>query len=257
MRNKNRFQDYTPHDSNALDQYVVLLLREEKMIEAMRTVNLEKASESDNKLDRNLWGPWDYLNGSNMISPEKRLESLQRLNRGAEEAEELAEVRDQRVKALRAASGSLRVRRDSCNVDRSEEITTNKDIENIKDAKPRTDTTITRKQPLRPPSHNGTYSWSREFYRIRQQYKDAELYKWQDQATAWRQALMYGTYIKYKTPEQQFRRHNMRREKHNIRHLPDTLAYQPFNAVALHNSNCEYHLRRKAENAIRIIVTQH
>ncbi|KAI5194845.1 hypothetical protein E4T38_09380 [Aureobasidium subglaciale] len=217
MRSKNSIQNYTPHDSDAMDQYVVLLLREEEMIEAMRTVNLERAPELANKLDRNLWGPWDYLNKSNMISPEKRLESLQRLKRGVKEAEELTEIRDQRGKVLEAASDALRVRKDSCNEDGAEIITTTNNTKDARDFKPKTVTTV----------------------------------------RAWNQVLIYGTYIKHKIPEQQFRRHNMKREKHNIRHLPDTLVYQPFNAVTLHNFNCEYYLRRKAAKAIRIIVTQH
>ncbi|KAI5239900.1 hypothetical protein E4T42_08539 [Aureobasidium subglaciale] len=234
MRSKNSIQNCTPHDSDAMDQYVVLLLREEEMIEAMRTVNLERAPELANKLDRNLWGPWDYLNKSNMISPEKRLESLQRLKRGVEEAEELTEIRDQRGKVLEAASDALRVRKDSCNEDGAEIITTTNNTKDARDFKPKTVTTVTRNQPIRTPSYNG-----------------------QDQVRAWNQVLIYGTYIKHKIPEQQFRRHNMKREKHNIRHLPDTLVYQPFNAVTLHNFNCEYYLRRKAAKAIRIIVTQH
>ncbi|KEQ91691.1 hypothetical protein AUEXF2481DRAFT_32862 [Aureobasidium subglaciale EXF-2481] len=257
MRSKNSIQNYTPHDSDAMDQYVVLLLREEEMIEAMRTVNLERAPELANKLDRNLWGPWDYLNKSNMISPEKRLESLQRLKRGVKEAEELTEIRDQRGKVLEAASDALRVRKDSCNEDGAEIITTTNNTKDARDFKPKTVTTVTRNQSIRTPSYNGTYSWSREFCRIKQQHKNVELYKGQDQVRAWNQVLIYGTYIKHKIPEQQFRRHNMKREKHNIRHLPDTLVYQPFNAVTLHNFNCEYYLRRKAAKAIRIIVTQH
>jgi hypothetical protein len=65
MGRQDRSPEYVPEDDVVditLDNYLVNLLREEEMIEAIRTVDWEKASKMSHRLEVDLQKPWHYLN---------------------------------------------------------------------------------------------------------------------------------------------------------------------------------------------------
>jgi hypothetical protein len=89
MRRKDRTQECVPDDSITLDNYLINLLREEEMIEAIGMVEPEKALKMSRKLEEDLQHPWHYLNKHNRTPVEKSLEAFRKLKKEAKEAEEI------------------------------------------------------------------------------------------------------------------------------------------------------------------------
>ena len=234
MRRRNRTPESSPQESITSDNYLVQLLREEEVIEAIRMVDPQKASEMSRKLEEDLQEPWTYLNKFNKIPAEERLQAFRKLKKESEEAENIEELtqvsedNSPQSKALVKYSPSskyhpLRI-------------------------------SVKNKNIIRPPSHNGEYTWSRSLYHMIQEPKYAATDKLIARDKPYDKALIHGV---MKTPENQFYTHNMRKNKQALWKVPEELAYRPFDTVRAFGEDRRERPLRAAAKKIAIIVTQH
>lgn len=235
MRRRNRIRECIPDEGITSGNYLVQLLREEEVIEAIRMVDSEKASEMSRKLEDDLQEPWTYLNKLNRIPAEERLKAFQELKKESEEAEECEEAgtvtedSPPESKALVKYSPSskyhpLRI-------------------------------SIKNKNIHRAPSHNGEYTWSGRVFHIKQGPKWAA----KDKAIAAEKPYYdlsrhRRTFI---TPENQFYNRNMRKNKEALWKVPEELKYRSFDAVRAFGEDRRERPLRAAAKKIAIIVTQH
>ncbi|KAG9531867.1 HIT-like protein, partial [Aureobasidium melanogenum] len=247
MRERNQTSGCTPRNNITSDQYIVHLLREEEIIEAIQMVDPEGAAEMGQELEESLQKPWHYLDKSNTVSDEERLESFRKIRKEIAEArrhEDAGELSDKYVhehEDLEESSPRPRLRKDSCNEDMTNNITT---ITPVKK----------KKKIRRTPSHNGEYTWSRKFYHIKQQYKYDEKDKQIAAGKNFTDLFRFGV---FQTPEHQFHYYNRTRKQDSLRCLPDNLAYRPLDAARIFADKSDNYLWKMAAKRIRIIVTQH
>jgi hypothetical protein len=213
-----------------LDNYLVNLLREEEMIEAIRMVDWEKASKMSHRLGIDLQKPWHYLNKHHKIHNEERVQSFRKLK--------------QEVEKVEAVDDEVALKNDSpmkvspSNTHHSKSTTT---------ITPRK-----KRHALRSP--NGTCTWSSRFYHILQEDKNAA----KDKQIA--ENRIFTNFIRHRnrTPETQFYEYNMKRKKDTLRKLPEELAYRLFDAVrAFAEYGSRENLLKMAARRIMIVVTQH
>ena len=218
------------------------------MIEAIQIVNPEGAEGLSQELEERLQKPWHYLDKSNTIPDEERLESFRKIKKETEEARRLEDAGELSEKAVyehegwKKASPRRRLRKDSCVEDKTNDNNT---------------TIITpakMKRINRPPSHNGEYTWSRKVYHIKQQYKYDEKDKEIAAGKGFHDFARFGI---FQTSEHQFTYYNRMRKQNSLRRLPDNLAYRPLDAARIFADNSDNYLWRMAAKRIRIIVTQH
>jgi hypothetical protein len=91
MGRRIRTRECVPDDDITLDNYLVNLLREEDVIEAIRTVDFESAFEMSRKLEADLQDPWNYIDEFDKTPDEERLEAFQRLKKEAGEIEKVSD----------------------------------------------------------------------------------------------------------------------------------------------------------------------
>ncbi|KAG9950051.1 HIT-like protein, partial [Aureobasidium melanogenum] len=246
MRKRNRTLECSPCSNINSDQYIIHLLREEEMIEAIQMVDPETAADLGEKLEECLQKPWHYLDKSNTVSEEERLESFRKITKETEGAKrhedvgEPSEKDDHEHEVLEGSSSPPRLRKDSCNEDLANTVTT---IIPIK-----------KKRTYRPPSHNGEFTWSRKFFHIKQQYKYDEKDKEIAAGKAFNDLRLFGV---FQSPENQFNYYNRTRQQDSLRRLPDHLAYRPLDAARIFADKSDNYLWKMAAKRIRIIVTQH
>lgn len=215
-------RECVPDDDITLDNYLVNLLREEDVIEAIRTVDFESAFEMSRKLEVDLQDPWNYIDEFDKTSDEERLEAFQRLKKEAEEIEKVSD---------KEGSEDTSLKENTCSTEKR-----------------------SRKKRDARRSSNGTCTWSSRFYHIIQEDKNAA----KDKQIA--EQRLFNGYIKYrtKTAEHQFYEYNMKRKKDTFRKLPEELAYRPFDAVrAIAEFGSRENLLKMAARRIMIVVTQH
>lgn len=248
MRKRSHTLECTPRSNVTSDQYIVQLLREEEMIEAIQMVDPEGAAEMGRKLEDGLQKPWHYLDKSNTISDEERLESFRKIKNETGEARRLDDSGELSEKDVHEHEESKeasprprpRLRKDSCIGNNTNNITTNAPTK--------------KKRTYRPTSHNGEYTWSRKFFHIKQQYKYDEKDKEIAAGKSFSNLARFGV---LQTPEHQFHYHNRMRKPDSLRRLPDSLGYRPLDAARIFADNSDNYLWRMAAKRIRIIVTQH
>jgi hypothetical protein len=234
MGRQDRSPECIPEDDVVditLDNYLVNLLREEEIIEAIRMVDWEKASKMSHRLEMDLQKPWHYLNKHHKIHNEKRVHSFRNLKQEVEEVEAADDEVAPKVDSPMKVSPSNKQHSRSA-------------------------TTITprkKRHALRSP--NGTCTWSSRFYHIIQEDKNAA----KDKQIA--EQKIFNDYIRHRirtTPENQFYEYNMKRRKDTLRKLPEELAYRPFDAVkAFSEYGSKENLLKMAVRRILIVVTQH
>lgn len=234
MRRRNQTRECVPEESITSDNYLVQLLREEQVIEAIRMVDLEMGSKMSRKLQEDLQEPWAYIDEFNTIPFEDRLKAFQKLKKESEEAEMAEEF----------------------------VIATENDIPEskalVKYTPPRKyhplRISIKNKHIHRPPSHNGEYTWSRRVFHIKQEPKWAAKDKAIAAEKPYYDLSRHRTVI---TPENQFYNHNMRKNKQALWKVPEKLKYRPFDAVRAFGDDRRERPLRIAAKKIAIIVTQH
>ncbi|KAK6001534.1 hypothetical protein QM012_002865 [Aureobasidium pullulans] len=247
MRERNQTLDCTPCNNITLDQYIIHLLREEEMIEAMQMIDPEDAAEMGRELEDGLQKPWHYLDKSNTVPNEERLESFRRIKRKTEEAkrlEDVVELLDENAHehgSLKETPPRSRLRKDSCIKDTTTTIIT-------------TITPVKKRRTHRIPSHNGGYTWSQKFYHIKQQSKYDEKDKEIAASKPFSDLVRFGV---FQPPEYQFHYYNMTRKKDSLRRLPDNLAYRPLDAARTFADNSDNYFWKMSAKRIWIIVTQH
>jgi hypothetical protein len=239
MKRKDRTHQCVPEDSITLDNYLVSLLREEEMIEAIGMVDPDKALKMGRKLEEDLHHPWRYVNKYNETPLERSLETFRKHKKEIKEAEEIEETEEVAVKktsedkAVKPASQT----KESCNKVHSNKTTTIAPTKN--------------RRTRRPPSHNGTYTWSQNLSRVMHECKTAAgenaPFKLADHFTIYRR----------RTHENQFYEVNVKREKESLRKPAEELAYRPFDAVGAFADGRRESLLKMAAKRIRIIVTEY
>lgn len=228
MRRRNRLRECVPEESITSDNYLVQLLREEEVIEAIWMVDPEKASEMSRKLQEDLQEPWTYLNKFNKIPAEERLKCFQELKKETEEAQTTEETEVVECKALVKYSPPRKHRPGRISV----------------------------KNPhiSRPPNHNGEYTWSGRVFHIKQEPKWAAKDKAIAAEKPYHNLSRHRTFI---TPETQFYNHNMRKNKEALWKVPEELVHRPFDAVRAFGDDMRERPLRAAAKKIAIVVTQH
>lgn len=234
MRRKERTRESVPLESITSDNYLVQLLCEEQIIEAIGMVDPEKAMEMSRKLDEESQGPWHYLDKYNTIPAEERLECLQKLKQEAEEADE--------VEAPEPVSDNVAPESKAL-VEYSPSAI--KSFERISVKNPRI---------RRPPSHNGTYTWSGRVFHLKQAPKYAAKDKLIADEKPFNNMIRTGI---LKTPENQFYAHNMEKDKEILWKVFEELVYRPFDAARMFADEMRERPLRIAAKQIRIFVTQH
>jgi hypothetical protein len=245
MKRKDLTDKSVPEDSITLDNYLVSLLREEEMIEAIGMVDPDKALAMGRKLEEDLHHPWQYVNKYNETLLERSLETFRKHRKEVKEAEEIeetdevAEKKTPEDKAIEPASQSKdSSNRNSSNRDHSNKVTT-------------TTTPTKKRRSRRPPSQNGTYTWSQNLSRVMHECKTAAgenaLFKLADHFSIYRR----------RTYENQFYEVNIKREKESLRKPAEELAYRPFDAVGAFVDGRREALLKLAAKRIRIIVTEY
>ncbi|KAH0005584.1 hypothetical protein KCU78_g12778, partial [Aureobasidium melanogenum] len=246
MRKRNQTSECTPRNNVTSDQYIVHLLRQEEIIEAIRMVDPQGAAEMGQELEECLQKPWHYLDKSNTVSDEERLESFREIKKETEEARRHEDAGEHSGKYVHEhedfeeVSPRPRLRKDSCNEDQTNNITTM--------------TPVKKKRIRRTPSHNSEYTWSRKFYHIKQQYKYDEKDKQIAAGKSFTDLFRFGI---LQTPEHQFHYYNRTRKQDSLRCLSDNLAYRPLDAARIFADKSDNYLWKMAAKRIRIIVTQH
>jgi hypothetical protein len=239
MKRKDRTDKSVPDDSITLDNYLVSLLREEEMIEAIGMVDPDKALAMGRKLEEDLHHPWQYVNKYNETPLERSLETFRKHRKEvkeAEEIEEIEEVAEKKMpedKAIKPASQS-------------------KEPGTRANSNKTTITTPTKKRRTRrPPSHNGTYTWSQTLSRVMHECKTAA-----GENAPFKLADHFSIYRR-RTYENQFYEVNMKREKESLRKPAEELAYRPFDAVGAFVDGRRESLLKMVAKRIRIIVTEY
>jgi hypothetical protein len=239
MKRKDRTDKCVPDDSITLDNYLVSLLREEEMIEAIGMVDPDKALEMGRKLEEDLHHPWHYVNKYNETPLERSLETFRKHTKEIKEAEEIeeteevAEKKPPEDKVVKSTPQS----KESCTRANSNKVTT---------------TTPTKKRrTCRLPSHNGTYTWSQNLSRVSHECKTAA-----GENAPFKLADHFSIYRR-RTYENQFYEVNIKREKESLRKPAEELAYRPFDAVGAFVDGRRESLLKMAAKRIRIIVTEY
>jgi hypothetical protein len=234
MRRKDRTCESVPQESITSDNYLIQLLREEEIIEAIGMVDPEQASEMARKLDEDLQGPWHYLDKHNTIPADKRLESFQKLKQEAEEAD--------KVEAPEPAPEN--------------EALESKALVKYSPSAIRNFERISVKNPRirRPSSHKGTYTWSGRVFHLKQEPKYAAKDKLIADEKPFTTMIRTGI---LKTPENQFYNHNMEKDKEILWKVPEELVYRPFDAARMFADEMRERPLRIAAKQIRIFVAQH
>jgi hypothetical protein len=237
MRREDRTQECVPDDSITLDNYLVNLLREEEMIEAIGMVEPEKALKMSRKLEEDLQHPWHYLNKHNRTPVEKSLEAFRKLKKEAKEAEEIEETETVAEKNTDKVTKPASQSRESRTRVHSNKVTT------IIPTK--------KRRTRRPPNHNGTYTWSHNLSRVSHECKTAA-----GENAPFKLADHFAIYRR-RTPENQFYEVNVKKERDGVWKPAEGLAYRPFDAVGAFADGRRESLLKLAAKRIRIIVTEH
>ena len=154
MRKIDGTHESTPQESITSDNYLIQLLREEEVIEAIWMVDPEKAPKLSRELEQDLQEPWTYLNESNKIPIEERLNAFQKLKKDPEEAHDIKEPTALTEDNPLHSTAALVERSPPCK----------HHLERI---------SIKIPHLVRPSSHNGEYTWSRRFHHMIQQLERA------------------------------------------------------------------------------------
>ncbi|KAH0292904.1 hypothetical protein M436DRAFT_78373 [Aureobasidium namibiae CBS 147.97] len=235
MRRRNQIRESGPEEGITSDNYLIQLLREEEVVEAIRMVDPEKASEPNRKLEQNLQEPWTYLNKSNKIPNEERLKAFQALKKESEEAED--------IKEPTALTEDNPLHSTAALVEYSPPRKYHPQRISIKN-----------KSLVRPPSHNGEYTWSRLIHHINQEFKRAAKEALIARDTPLSNAIRHAI---LETLGTQSHNHNMRNNTESPWKIPEELKYRPFDAVRAFEDDRRERPLRIAAKKIAIVVTQH
>jgi len=235
-----------PQESITSDNYLIQLLREEEVIEAIRMVDSEKASEMSRDLEQDLQEPWTYLNKSNKIPIEQRLNAFQKLKKESEEAHDIQEPEEAPdIEEPTALTEDNPPHSTAALIEHSPPC--NHHLERI---------SIKNPHLVRPPSHNGEYPWSRRFREMIQELERAA----EDALTArdkpLSNAISHGTLGTPETPIPKLQYEEEYTESVEHWKVPEELKYRPFDAVSAFADHRRERSLRIAAKKMAIVVTQ-
>lgn len=233
-------------ESITSDNYLIQLLREEQVIEAIRVVDPDKASEMSRKLEQDLQEPWTYLNKSNKIPIEQRLNAFQKLKKQPEETHDIEEP-----------EGALDIEEPTAPTEDNPLHSTAALVEHSPPCEYHLER-ISIKNPhlVRPSSHNGEYPWSRRFHHMIQQLERAAEDALPARGEPFSNANSHGALETPETPIPQLQHEEEYTESVEFWKAPENLKYRPFDAVSAFADHRRERLLKIAAKNMAITVTQ-